>query len=429
MTSDIPGTSDIPVTSSTPMPSAAPPDAPLLAGDPELRLLSACLRPLAAADRTQAIAAAAAQAFDADRLVALANRHRVSGFVEHGLAAIGHRLPDEAAARLAQRTGASRLQALRNAGEEIRVCRALAAAGIDAIVVKGSTLAVHAHGLLAIKTSWDIDLLVGRENLASAGAALGELGYRLSILGGIEDPVQIQRYLAVHKEAEWHNDDRATVVELHTELSDNAVAIPGIGLGSARMMVDLMPGQALATLAPAPLFAYLAFHGTTHLWSRLKWLADVAALLHDQDVEVLYRDGIALGAGRCPGVAIVLAHDLFAIAVPSALLDEIRADRATRRLIRYSLSAIAAAEDSQGKLMRPMAEVTAYARAQAWLVPGFAYRWRAVRRFVTQPYLVDHLRVPTWAMPIAILSILPVRLLLRPARLRRQAAGKTASTP
>jgi hypothetical protein len=392
--------------------------------DRELALLAACLRPPASPDRGADLARIAATPFDADRLVALAHRHRVSGFVEHALATIDHTLPDAAATLLARRAAASRMQSLRNAGEEIRVGRALAAAGIDAVFVKGSTLAMQAHHTLTLKTSWDVDILVARDRLDAACETLTALGYRLSILGGITDPVHIGRYLAAQKESEWYHDDRGTVVELHTELTDNRVAIPTIGLGSSRTMVELMPGTSLATLAPAPLFAYLVFHGAKHLWARLKWLADVAALLHEADVETLYRDAIALGAGRCPGLAILLAHEMLGIAVPSTLLDEIRGDRTTRRLVRFCHAAIDADEDADGWLMRPMRELIAFERAQLWLLPGLAYRWWAVRSLLGRPHTVAHLRVPNWAVPVAILAGLPLRLLRRPARMRPQDAGK-----
>ena len=394
--------------------------------DRELALLAACLRPLASSDRAAVIARIAAIPFDADRLVALANRHRVSGFVEHGLATIGHVLPDTAATLLARRAAASRMQSLRNTGEEIRVGQSLAAAGIDAVFVKGSTLAMQAHHTLTLKTSWDVDVLVARGRLDAACETLTALGYRLSILGGITDPLHIRRYLAAHKESEWYHDERGTVVELHTELGDNRAAITTIGLDSPRMPVELMPGTSLPTLAPAPLLAYLVFHGAKHLWARLKWLADVAALLHDADIETLYREAVALGAGRCPGLAIVLAHELFGIAVPQALLEDIRRDHVTRRLVRFCYTAIVADEDAEGRLMRPMRELIAFERAQLWLVPGLAYRWGAVRSLLSRPNAVAHLQVPTWAVPVAILTGLPLRLLRRPARLRPQGDGNTA---
>ena len=400
-----------------------------LNGDRELMLLAACLRPLSTADRTDAIAHAAQAPFDADRLVELARRHRVAGFVEHGLRAAAVTLPDAAATLLGQRAAASRLQSLRNAGEEIRVGRALAAAGIDALFIKGSTLAMCAHGTLALKTSWDIDVLVAPDRRADAGKVLGGLGYRLSILGGITDPRQIDRYLAAHKEAEWHHDDRGTVVELHTAFSNNQTAIRMVGLTSPRTMVDVIPGAALPTFATAPLFTYLAFHGTTHLWSRMKWLADIAALLIGENVEALHRDAIALGAGRCSGVVIVLAQELLGTTVPPALVADILRDPATRRLLHFSRRAIMAPEDDLGQLMRPMRELVAYARAQAWLVPGFGFRIAAIRSFLTRPYTTTHLQVPPWTVPAVILLALPLRLLRRPTRRRRQAEGKIARTP
>lgn len=400
--------------------------------DPGLALVAACTRPLADPERVAAIARAGAVAIDADAIVDLAHRHRVDGFVEQGLAAAGITLATEAGMRLAANASTARLQTLRNAGEEVRVGQALSEAGVDALFVKGATLGMLAHGTPTLKTSWDIDVLVTPAQLEAAGRVLGDLGYRLSIFGGIDDPVQVRRYLAAHKEAEWHHAGRATTVELHSGLTDNPAALPSVGLRSPRQAVELMPGRVLPTLATGPLFAYLAYHGTTHLWARLKWLADIAALLRSEDVAALHAEAVALGAGRTPGVAIALAHELLELDVPLPLLAAIRADRTTQRLLAYSRAALDAAEDEKGRLMRPLGELFSYARAQGWLMPGAPHRWYAARRFVTQPYLAAHLRVPSWMLPLAILGRLPVRLLLRPIRLRserRQAAGNTASTP
>lgn len=386
----------------------------------ELRLVAACVRPLADERRLDAIRDAASVAFDAQQVVTLAHRHRVEGFVEQGLAAAGVALAPAAATRLATSAAAARLKTLRSAGEEVRVGQAFAAAGIDAIFIKGATLGMRAHGTTALKTSWDVDVLVARDRLNAAGAVLSDLGYRLSILGGIADPVKVRRYLAANKEAEWRHAGRDTVVELHTELTDNNAAIPTIGLGSPREAVELVPGGSLATLATAPLFAYLCYHGSSHLWARLKWLADVAALLRGEDIMRLHDEAVALGAGRTPAVAILLAHELLGLNVPTPLLEHVRRDRATQRLLRYSVAAIIAEQDERGRLARPFRELLAYARAQAWLVPGAAHRSGTIRRFLTRPYLPHHLAVQRWAVPGVILGGLPIRLLLRPLRLQRE---------
>lgn len=386
----------------------------------ELRLVAACVRPLADERRLDAIRHAASVPFDAEQVVTLAHRHRVEGFVEQGLAAAGVALPSAAARRLATSAAAARLKTLRSAGEEVRVGQAFAAAEIDAIFIKGATLGMRVHGTTALKTSWDVDVLIARDRLDAAGAVLRDLGYRLSILGGIENPLKVRRYLAAHKETEWHHAERDTVVELHTELADNTAAIPTIGLGSSREMMELMPAASLATLAAAPLFAYLCYHGSSHLWARLKWLADVAALVRGEDIMRLHGEAVALGAGRTPAVAILLAHELLGLDVPTPLLEHLRRDRATQRLLRYSVVAIIAEQDERGRLARPFRELLAYARAQAWLVPGSAHRSGAIRRFLTRPYLPHHLAVPRWAVPGVILGGLPIRLLLRPLRLQRE---------
>ncbi|WP_294356834.1 nucleotidyltransferase family protein [uncultured Sphingomonas sp.] len=386
----------------------------------ELRLIAACVRPLADERRLDAIRNAASVPFDAELVVTLAHRHRVEGFVEQGLTAAGVELPTPATRRLATSAAAARLRTLRSAGEEVRVGRAFAAAGIDAIFIKGATLGMRVHGTTALKTSWDVDVLVARDRLDAAGAVLRDLGYQLWVLGGIEDPVKVRRYLAANKEAEWRHAERDTVVELHTELADNTAAIPTIGLGSPRETVELTPGGSLATLATAPLFAYLCYHGSSHLWARLKWLADVTALLRDEDITRLYNEAVAFGAGLTPGVAILLAHELLGLDAPAPLLDRIRCDPTIQRLLRYSIAAIIAEQDERGRLARPFRELFAYARAQAWLVPGTAHRRSSIRRFLMRPYLPHHLAVPRWAVPGVILGGLPIRLLLRPLRLHRE---------
>jgi hypothetical protein len=385
--------------------------------DPALALVVACTRPLSDPDRVAAITRAAAISFDPHAVAALAYRHRVEGFVEQGLAAAGIVLAADASERLTTGARVARLLALRNAGEEVRVGHAFAAAGIDAVFLKGATLGMRAHGTPALKTSWDVDVLVARGQLEPAGVILGKLGYRLSIFDGIDDPVQVRRFIAGHKETEWYHEERGITVELHTELTDNPVALPSVGLGSPRQTVELMPGQSLQTLATVPLFAYLVYHGTSHLWGRLKWIADVAALLRGEDVAALHAEAVALGAGRTPGVAIALAHELLGLDVPPSLLVAIHEDRMTRRLLTYSFAAMAAEQDVKGRLMKPIGELVSYARAQAWLIPGTAHRWSAIRRFVTRPYTAAHLRVPAGVLPVVILGRLPFRLLLRPWRL------------
>ena len=89
---------------------------------------------------------------------------------------------------------------------------------------------------------------------------------------------------------------------------------------------------------------YLAVHGASSAWFRLKWIADVAALLAplpQVEIERLYRSAAASGAGRAAALALLLCHRLFATPLDARLLAELRGDRIVRALLRLSLRKLA----------------------------------------------------------------------------------------
>ena len=83
-----------------------------------------------------------------------------------------------------------------------------------------------------------------------------------------------------------------------------------------------MPEARLDTLSGDPLFAYLCLHGASHGWSRLKWLADVYAMLmlHPlEDLGSLYERMVRLGAHRSTGQALLLCEQIFELRLPASL--------------------------------------------------------------------------------------------------------------
>jgi hypothetical protein len=87
----------------------------------------------------------------------------------------------------------------------------------------------------------------------------------------------------------------------------------------------------------------LCAHGATCGWMRLKWLADVAALLDqssDTELRELYRFGRSLGAKRCVGQAMLLCRRLFGTTLPYEVLSDIRRDPVTGWLERIALASL-----------------------------------------------------------------------------------------
>ena len=133
------------------------------------------------------------------------------------------------------------------------------------------------------------------------------------------------------------------------ELADNRRLIPGIGMKSPVRDVEIARDIALPTLAADELFAYLAVHGASSAWFRLKWICDFAALLHglkSAEIERLYDRSQALGAGRAAGQALLLADHLFGSLGEAPNLRHLLAnDRSTKRMADAAAKALTKASE------------------------------------------------------------------------------------
>jgi hypothetical protein len=354
----------------------------------EIDLLAACCRWPPSDTRREATQAAAATV-DWDRFDRVVTRHRVAGLVADGLRRADIAVPPAIAARAAAAAG----QALNMARETVRLQRAFDTAGIPALFVKGATLAMLAYRDLSVKQSWDIDLLVGSEDAAAGRRLLESLGYRL-----IEprlDYEQFARFLPYGKECVFLHERSGIAVELHWRLISNPRLLPGINSAPERQDVSL-GGQPVRTLADVPLFAYLCAHGTIHGWARLKWIADVNALLGNrspEEIERLHRSAVQLGAGRTPGVALLLCNLLFALPLERALFQSLNADRRTGQLVATGLRCIVHGGGAEeiGQYSLTGLRMTG---SHVWLVPGTRYAWSQVREKWLSPDDRVHIRLP-----------------------------------
>jgi len=309
---------------------------------PEFELLVACCRwpPSAGGDKR---VRAAAAGVDWQAVLAAAARHRVEGFVHHALRRAGVAPPAAAAERLAAAASGIARENLFYAAESLRLSDRFSNAGLPHLFVKGVTLNVLAYNTLALKRSCDIDLLVAPEDYEAACAALAEAGYLCFHPAGADLPA-IMRYAAANKDSAWRSADGRIKVELHQRLCVNPMLLPAIGARSPSLAVEIAPGVSLPTLARDELCAYLCVHGALTAWSRLKWLADLAALIACEDeagVERLYRRAAELAPGRAAAQALLLAERLFGTRLSASLAAELRAARANRFLEHEALRAMA----------------------------------------------------------------------------------------
>lgn len=355
----------------------------------EFRLVAACCR-WPASDARNATITEAARAIDWPRLLRVTKRQRVEGLVADGLRRAKIPLPPELEDWAAATGPDVARRNLAFVAESVRLRDRFAAAGVPMLFVKGVTLGKLAYDSLSVKTSWDIDLAVPPDRTAEACALLDAAGYVPADPGPELTRAQLLTWLDLSKETLWIHGGNGMALELHSRLVSNPSMLR-LPSPSTAIMADVAPGVGLPTLDDDALFAYLCIHGAGHAWSRMKWIADVAAFLGSRDIERLYRRSQELGAGRCSAQALLLCAILFDTPVPAPLLDNLLGDRLTHWLVGVAFGAMAGRHEER-ELDESAMSTLPIQLAHFALVPGWRYKAAEVWRKSLNPR--DRIAVP-----------------------------------
>lgn len=288
------------------------------------------------------IRASAAQVQDWPHVLAVAERHRVVGLVWRALSLAQCSVPAATAVPFQRAAMGAARQAMSLAIESSQLGRKLQAQGIDALFLKGVTVAILAYGEAALRHAKDIDLLVLEPRLEEAIALLHAAGYRPGFDLDKVTPERRTLWFRYAKSMDWLHPVTGVQLELHWRLTDLSMMQHEPEPGDLQS-VRVAPNCELATLAGDVLLAYLCVHGGAHGWMRLKWLADVRALLPEDPAacEATYRRLLAMGAGRAAGQALLLCHDLLDLPLSAALVRELESHTMLRVLRDAALRLLA----------------------------------------------------------------------------------------
>lgn len=367
---------------------------------PELRLAVACARwPLDDEDR-QEIRRLAAAELDWGRFLAWVARHGVAPLVRHNLrGSAPPSVPDAVLGQLHDWTMANARRALLQIAEAARITRLLGDAGIRSMMLKGPVLSLLAYGDATLRASRDIDLLVDPDKVRAADQLIGQSGYRRFDPDFELTPRQHQVFQRVRCQFAYYSEKIAVVQELHWRLSSNPTLLPleAQTLWSRPGHVHLQ-GIDFVTLPDEELFLYLCVHGGVHVWFRLKWLADIAALLRRMPPGAL--DGAAqrsdsLGVARPFHQALLLAHSLLGAPVPVHILTRAALDKAALRSANAARRALcwkgSPSEPAETRWFNTWVGLQAYR-----LRPELAYRWAEWQDQLCSPEDWARMPLPEW---------------------------------
>lgn len=335
--------------------------------------------------------------------------------------------PPPVAQKLSAQASAIAKHNLALAAESLRLQRVFDDARIPVIFFKGAALAMLAYGSLSLKHGKDIDVLVPPECAERALQLLEREGYGLWLPAKNLNAAQRRAVIHYSKEAELVHRDCNVQVELHWKLVDNPSLLAGLTAHADTQDVPLAGGAGLRTFRENELFAYLCVHGATHAWSRLKWLADLNALVagkSDAQMESLYRRAGAMGAGWCAGQALLLCEQLLGLRLPPGLRSEFTRSRRIQRLVSIARGVMIGADAETETLDRRFG-TTRINLAQFLLQPGWGYFVRQCE--ISCMTIVDVLDYP---LPAGLHFLYPLmrvpRWLLRRAPYRGRSAPTIA---
>ena len=351
-----------------------------VAKSPELSLaVECCRRSFRTAARKQP--PLPLEAVDWRKFIQLIAFHRVEGLAWNALSTRAESIPECAREALAQAATAIAANDLRAKAACRQFLEEFEAEELPVLFLKGVTLGALAYGNAALKAAIDIDLLIDPADLRTAAELLRAGGYRLIAPRDSAGDTVLRSWHGRWKESVWSHDAMPLQIDLHTRVADSASLLPAVDVHARQQIVDVGSGIRLPTLAPDELFAYLAVHGASSAWFRLKWISDLAALLAPEGAERmdrLYRRSQELGAGRAAGQALLLADRLFGTLVGNPeLRDELRRDRMTHRLYMAALRLLTRAPREPTEIRFGTLPIHL---SQFLLLPGARYKMSEILR-------------------------------------------------
>jgi hypothetical protein len=275
--------------------------------------------------------------------------------------------------------------ALECTAELLRVLHAFRDGGVFAVPYKGPSLASRLYGNVALRPRGDLDILVGREDVARARSVLEESGYRPWYPAS-----QASREFALrNRYSEIFVHEKLAVVELHWAFTSGEIPFP-LTLEQVRPRLEELElgGSRLPAFATEDLLLILCAHGAKHCWNRLEWLSGLSELIRKESVawDVVLSRAAELQAEKVLFLGLFLAHDLLESPVPSHLIEEARSQSDVMRLATIVEESLATVADRS-----PMDEVSSLPRDlfRLRLQPSYRHRLRYILHRITTPRRED----------------------------------------
>jgi hypothetical protein len=265
-----------------------------------------------------------AKPMDWPQLMALADEHGMLPLLAGRLRDVDDAVvPAEIRRKLREWQRAQIIFTLSLTAELFRLLDRFAASGIEVLLTKGPALAARCYGDPGSRQYTDLDLIVCGSDIQRSTEAMIALGYEPKV------PLKAIQAKKFPGEYVFAQRDTGLLVEFHTEHTFRYHPRPLVveRLFERRACVRF-DGHEVPALSTEDELILICIHGAKHFWTRLMWIADVAALASRQDVDWdrAMSAGREVGAERMLRVGMQLAADVLGVRLPAKVASDVRSD-------------------------------------------------------------------------------------------------------
>jgi hypothetical protein len=264
-------------------------------------------------------------------LLAFAEDHGVLGLTAARLANYDESvLSAEKRERLRAWRRAHTLFTMNLCAEMFRLFDSFAAAGIEALVIKGPVLSARCYGDPGLRQYGDLDLVVRDRDILRSTELMLNLGYEPSV------PVAAIRAKKIPGEYVFRQSRTKLLVEFHTELTfryhPRPLPVEKLFGRQARVSID---AHEIPALSPEDELLLICIHGAKHLWEKLSSIADVAAFASEQELDWgrIMSAAEEVGGERMLYVGLRLTGDVLGATLPESVAALSRSDPTVGRLV------------------------------------------------------------------------------------------------
>lgn len=303
---------------------SAMPARPTSAGvRPEIEVLLCCARRTLDATQSAQLMRALQLQIDWPLLIRLADENGLLPLACHHLAQLSSAIAADWRIKLQESKRLNSLRALFLTAELQRITEALRQRAIPALPYKGPVVSELAYGNALLRQFDDLDIVVLQKFMGAIYEEMALLGYQPRFSRGhflARNGKNIPgEYVFVHQV-------NGAIVEFHTEATlRHFPRPPDLESMFDRASAISLNGRQISTFSLPDTMLMLCVHGAKDFWSRLVWVADVAAVgtvLTNADWELLLAQTRKCDAQRMVNLGLWLAESLLGAAILKANMPD-----------------------------------------------------------------------------------------------------------